>query len=74
MIFGDIIRKSITNPKNVTYNNNIKPFSLFRKLNINKFDNKRERKNIVDMFQKNNKLRFENSYNFDSKNKKILSE
>jgi len=67
--------ESITNPRNISYNNNnIKPFSLFRNLNINKFDNKRERKNIVNMFQKNNKLRYENSYNFGSKNKKILSE
>ena len=66
--------ESITNQSNITYNINTKPFSLFRKLNLSKLDNKRERKNIVDIIKKTNKLRYENSYNFSSKNKEILSE
>ena len=66
--------ESITNQSNITYNINTKPFTLFRQLNLSKLDNKREIKNIVDIIKKTNKLRYENSYNFSSKNKEILSE
>ena len=55
-------------------NNNIKPFSLYKKLNISKISNQRERKNIVDIIKKNNKLKFERYYNFSAKNKKLFSD
>ena len=53
-------------------NNDRKPFSLYKKLNISKITNKRERINIVDIIKKNNKLKFERYYNFSAKNKKLL--
>ena len=55
-------------------NNNIKPFSLYKKLNISKISNQRERKNIVDIINKNNKLKFERYYNLSAKNKKLFSD
>ena len=55
-------------------NNNIKPFSLYKKLNISKISNQRERKNIVDIIKKKNKLKFERYYNFSAKNKKLFSD
>ena len=53
-------------------NNGRKPFSLYKKLDISKISNKRERINIVDIIKKNNKLKFERYYNFSAKNKKLL--
>ena len=69
-----------TNSENMPYknqsevNNNIKPFSLFKKLNISKLDNKRERKNIVDIIKKSNKMKFKRLYNLDLNDKGFFSD
>jgi hypothetical protein len=65
--------EALKDKEDVGANNiNTKPFSLFKKLNISKISCKRERKNIVDIIKKNNKLKFERCYNINN-NKELLA-
>ena len=69
-----------TNSENMLFQNkseiynNIKPFSLFKKLNVSKLGNKRERKNMFDIIKKSNELKFKKLYNLDLSEKDFLSE
>ena len=56
----------------LSFNNGTnKPSALFKRLKFSKLDNKRERKNVVDIIKKNNRLEFERLYNFSDRNIKI---
>ena len=60
--------ENILNNSELHAKNKIKPFSLFKKLNLSKIENKRERKNIVDIIKNNKSFRNKNLFKLDSNN------